>query len=333
MYKIREQIMKMIKKTSLFSTLLLLTATLNNHTMEQPLPKKTTIEPYITWVGKVLLGETKPITMDEISSLAQFSPEMQNKTTDLLLVCKTAGNLQLYGKTINELSNTHKTLYELINDPLFYVKLTTYLTHRFNCTDVEVARALSQQLAAAKYVSIMQQFIDCIETEEFNAQEFNNLYAQYKQYINLNFTYLVEGAKFSLLLSACNYDQDAHNNIRTHCLLKTNTINVNAQFYEGITTLMYAVATDNVPVVELLCKYPGTNINLQDQDGRTALIRAIMAKSVHTVQLLLDAGAHPEIGNWDGFTPLELAHYFGTPEIFELIYNEIRERHGTAGAA
>jgi cytohesin len=74
----------------------------------------------------------------------------------------------------------------------------------------------------------------------------------------------------------------------------------NQQDGDGLTVLHYAVASDQLKVVEELIRR-GARVDLRDREGRTALHRAA---SYEMAVILLNANADPEARDEVGWTPL-----------------------------
>lgn len=93
--------------------------------------------------------------------------------------------------------------------------------------------------------------------------------------------------------------------------------NANIKNAEGKTALMQAVWHENL--VKLLLQSPRVEINAQDQFGRTALMVAVMSSNENIVKILLDAGADPNLKNYEGKTALDLANVAFRPTLEKLI--------------
>src|SRR5947207_2144726 len=126
--------MKMIKRTSLFCALLLLTATFNPH-------KTHTMEP-TTWValaGATILGgyaaykqflsyiHSQP--KDPFTSLL---PEIQQEIIGLLATTSTAQTLEEAARNISNLALVNTQLNAFINNPQFCLKIIKHLAETFD---------------------------------------------------------------------------------------------------------------------------------------------------------------------------------------------------------
>jgi ankyrin repeat protein len=78
---------------------------------------------------------------------------------------------------------------------------------------------------------------------------------------------------------------------------------------------------------------PTVNVNQQDLQGNTALMHIIFTASPYWVnpqviiQDILDAGANPELANYEGLTPLAAAQQTRNRRIIDLIQNAINKKH------
>jgi ankyrin repeat protein len=181
----------------------------------------------------------------------------------------------------------------------------------------------------------VQKLFEILFHEElFNEKEFNNFYEQYKNYVDLNFTYKIfdqADFKYTLLMCAAKkFENDGAAKIGW--LLNTNMVNINCTDKFGTTTLMICTITADPETITLLCNYPTININQKNNIGETALMwmckrSATMLFKTDNMKALINAGADPEIADDDGDTPLEIAETYENQETIDLIEDAINKKH------
>lgn len=82
--------------------------------------------------------------------------------------------------------------------------------------------------------------------------------------------------------------------------------------------LILAAMSGSVDCVKNLLKYD-KDISSPNQQGDTALHEAIRSKHIQITRLLLEAGAHPNLANGDGITPLQRAQATKNEELIALV--------------
>ena len=87
---------------------------------------------------------------------------------------------------------------------------------------------------------------------------------------------------------------------------------------KGDTLLILAVYHQHEELVDLLLAR-GANINALNDRGQTPLVCAVFRNNAVLTQKLLDAGANTSLGHQ---TPLEVARFFGLPEMEALLDNK-----------
>lgn len=286
----------MTKKTSLFITLLLLAATFNSHSMEQQSPQWTAV------VGDIILGTASLTILSQPNEPFEFTalpPEIQDKIIQLLSLNTTATSLKEAAKTINSLAQVNKELNQQINDPQFCLRIIKHLAQKFNCSDQEAAKTLQTQEAKRRFYLQNQLYIRC-------STPFGAPYPQNPSSLDLDFL-LSQGVDLNFTY-----------NTRTPKL-----------FY---TPLMITISNDSFMVGDF-CVHGRNLINLNQRNtlnGDTALIQSVKKRSSRSVLYLLEEGADPELANFAGQTPLELAaqlyhltQHRSYKKIFDLIQKEI----------
>ncbi len=95
---------------------------------------------------------------------------------------------------------------------------------------------------------------------------------------------------------------------------------INETTRRGVSALMVAVESKVGPEALQVLLNLGANPDRQALDTVSVLMGAIAANDIGSVKTLLAGHADPNLGTWDGLTPLMLAaQRIRTPEIFELL--------------
>jgi ankyrin repeat protein len=185
-----------------------------------------------------------------------------------------------------------------------------------------------QTQEAKNRLAVQKKFQKLFITKKFNIEEFNELYALEKNYVDLNFTYIhIEfpkiDSKDTLLINAAECKSD-DKPIKIARLLKIPTLNINYQNKYGETALIECAYTcDSPEAFILLCNARTIQINLQDRGGDTALSHACWCKNKQyrftCINILLKAGANPTIINDIDLTPLQIIKKMGDDQEIELI--------------
>lgn len=315
-----------MKKNNALIGLMLTAITFNTYNMETPDPKKIG---WLALAGATIIGGV--VAYRQFLSYVHAEPLQQGRSFDpfnftglpedvrntiimLLGENSSATSLHVAAQAINALAQTSKELHQLINDPQFCLKIIKHLAEQFNCSDEAAAQAL-QTKEAKHRLNMQNQFkMLFLQKDAFNKEEFNLLYAKYKElgmFIDLNFTYGNDDNKQTLLLIASTLQQD--NTAKVECLLNTNAVNVNCVNKYGFTPLMLcAINSTDSKAVELLCQFPNININQQNNKGETTVmylctICHLGAFIPANLQILLNYGADPEIKDNKNMTPLQAA--------------------------
>jgi hypothetical protein len=335
-----------LRRTSSFIALLLLAATFNAYSMEQP--DDNTKKGWEAQVGSVLLkgkkklkqflsyvhSEEEQITAQatEQSLFINLPQDMQNIIIGLLAENSSAKSLAFAARTINSLTLVNHYLHDFINEPTFCLQLIKHLAQQFNCSDETAAQALQTQ-EAKKRLTIQREFKTLFLTKNiFDEKEFNRLYEKYKNHVDLNFTY--KPLKYTLLLSHSMTPNDVKvKTTKIKCLLSTKKVDVNCTNQFGETPLIACVLNAEAQTVELLCKYPTIKINQKNADGQTALM--FLCKNFDDIEfnlekitILLENGADPEIPNNEGITPLQEIQIHQNQKSINLIQDAIHKKHG-----
>ena len=326
----------MIKKINILHAFLLLATILNPHkmhSMEQPNKEQ-----------------------EESFAFTELLPEMQYYFTKLLAQSSIATTVEEAGKIINALTQTNKEFLELINNPLFCLRVIKSLAQQFACSDQQAAEAL-QTKEAKHRLEIQKQFLILCQQENFNEQEFNLLYEQHKAYVDLNFTFYIvnpEQKKLEITLliqAAIQNNCPAIQTILKHgadinkatssgetaliymstlqyteaiqCLLNSTHIAIDQQDTDGWTALMFAAENNECPIIRLLLSH-GADINKADNHGFTALMLAVANEHMEAIQCLLN-NPHPRIAinqqNIYGITPLIIAAEKNNCPIINILLN------------
>lgn len=79
----------------------------------------------------------------------------------------------------------------------------------------------------------------------------------------------------------------------------------------GLNPLIYAIKSENLPIIELLVNEKYVNLDHQDKDKNTSLHYSVIQRKYELIDLLVDNGADIDVQNADGRTPLMLAAQAG----------------------
>ena len=279
--KRRMAIMKMTKRISSLIAALLLVTTFNSYSMEEQKSSG-----WMALVGGVLLGAVaiKMLWQSQPSDpfpFTQLPKDMRDQIILLLTLDTQASSLKEAAKTINSLAQVNKELNKFINDPVFCLKLIKHLAEKFNCTDEEAAEELHIQ-EAKRRLKIQHQLLymllnGCyyIKNETVITPEATLfLDSAYEQGIDLGFTYEHNGSI---------------------PLMFTNVGFLRYVMFQKLCSIMKQHKLFNL-------------LNQPDKRGNTPLIN-LCRRGAHSwfVKTIIDAGADPELANFDGLTPLAAA--------------------------
>jgi len=310
-----------------------------------------------------MLWQSQP---NEPFPLENLPPEVIEKIIQLVSINTTAESLEIAAKTVNSLAQVNKELNEYINDPEFCLKLIKHLAVKFDCSDEEVAEKLHTQAAEKRLLAqrLLQTF--CKEYLYKIAKRqvtFLNWEKQFelieeksdKKYIDFEFTYSDPngGIVTPLMIcssNACKNNADGYDTYIGIIELIATGIDVNKTNSQGITALMLASKDQRTSAIGALLKItspddqelnkfiqtlPTVNIDQQDLQGNTALLYSIITTQRRgnlnpstITEDLLNAGADPELANFNGLTPLAAAQQNGNPAIINLIQNAINKKNG-----
>lgn len=217
--------------------------------------------------------------------------DIQHYIINLLILYNTTKSMKEAAFIINSLAQVNKELNATINDDKFCLQLIKYLAKKFNVSDQEVATSLQTQEAKQR----MQLQNDLYQLcTSFSPEELpHSLSLLIELGVDLEFTYQIFGG--------------------------------------GILTPLHIACTVNNGILKQLCtannenKNKLFNINRRNEQGETALFICIKDNLIDNIKILLDAGAHPEIPDYNGKTPLQMAEEIGNEEVIELIKNAIEK--------
>lgn len=106
-----------------------------------------------------------------------------------------------------------------------------------------------------------------------------------------------------------------HNKPEVVAWLLEKGVNPNIVCYEGRTVLQTALLYESFEVVKALLSCSNVEVNARDNEGDTAFHYAVEPGDKEILTLLLEKGAHPEISNRAGLTPLHEAAKQGNREV------------------
>lgn len=253
---------------------------------------------WATVVGDIILGTASLTILSQPNEPFEFTalpPEMQDKIIQLLSLNTTAESLKEAAKTINSLAQVNHELNQQINDPKFCLSIIKHLAQKFNCSDQEAAKTLQTHEAKRRLVLQNQLYVHCSTPFGITdpLKNIPSLDSLLEQGVDLNFTY--------------------------------DTLTPKLFF----TPLMLTIASSNLMIGDL-CSIGRNIINLNQRNtlnGDTALIQSVKKRSRFSVQCLLEEGADPELANFAGQTPLELAaqrYHLTQHRSYQKIFNLIQ---------
>lgn len=108
---------------------------------------------------------------------------------------------------------------------------------------------------------------------------------------------------------------------------------VNIPDKNGLNSLIYAVKSGNVPLVEMLVKEKYVNLDHQDKDKNTSLHYSVIQRNYELIDLLVDNGADIDVQNADGQTALMVAAKAGDDKLTDYLLDygadkKLRDRAG-----
>lgn len=146
-------------------------------------------------------------------------------------------------------------------------------------------------------------FIDMEDSEEKTS--FN--YAIEQQKFELAYDLLVNSPDKDIAMSEALFIAADNSYERlVELLVLDENVDVNTEDSVGRTALMFAVAQNNLPIVQALLE-AGADVDIQNNHGWTALMHAIRRDNLPIVQELINAGADVNIQNDIGATSLMYA--------------------------
>ena len=167
----------------------------------------------------------------------------------------------------------------------------------------------------------------------FDEQKFNLFYEQYKEYVDLNFTssFIIYDLGGSVITGTPLMQAASSDNYSIIQILLNGGADITKTDVNGNTALIIAVNLSHIEAIECLLNNPHIIINQQNNSGYTALLIALFRGRKSIIKLLLDAGADPELANYEGLTPLQAAQQTGNQEVIDLIQDAIRNKHEKQG--
>jgi hypothetical protein len=272
--------MKMTKKFSSLTALLLLTAAFNSHSMkrllEQEVQQKQVFAQaqlrtgeWVDIVGLILTQDAPMQLLLKNFDFKELPEDVQRHIIQLLSLSTTATTLKEAAYTIQSLSLADKKLNEMINNPHMSLQLIKNLAYKFQCSDQEAAEALKTP-AAQRQLELQKKLY--------------NLCATYGPSIQV-----IEQKLTELLLEGADI----------------NFTNPKTLLLENI----WRTQDDRIDLIQWLIKN-GLNINQQNAfliymveiciDGEIA------EEEVEIIKIILNASADPEITDKNGHSILSL---------------------------
>ena len=94
--------------------------------------------------------------------------ELPQDVQTFLFLEANAKTLKDAGYIITQLAQTNKTFNELINDPLFCLRIIDTLSKRFNCSNFKACSALQTKEAKNRLAIQKELYLVCTETSKYN---------------------------------------------------------------------------------------------------------------------------------------------------------------------
>jgi hypothetical protein len=312
--------MKMINNVLLIAVLSI-TSLCNG--MEPEIPKK------VSWKNKLkntLLGKSSTSF-----NLGELPEEVQHQIFILIGQYSGAKSLKEAGKIINAFSLTNKILDNLINEPQFCYELIRVLARKYKSSDESAAKAIGTREAQRQY-HLQKKLYSYVNDKNWSNFEIQ-IQESWEDGADINFIY--KSGKTLLMQAASEL------NIARFDFLITEGADINYANYKGITALMVAVETASLydlplELQKLIIAHKNFNLNQQDIKGNTALMYAFKIMSINktvmsinkdVVKILVDAGAHPEVANFKGLSPLKFAKKSKMGSILDLFEQAMPKKH------
>ncbi len=292
--------MKMVKRT-LLSVVMLMTSLFTIHGME---PESSD---WMNVLKNSILGSVDQFFLyikSESSTSFNFVElplEIQHHIISLLSQYSNAESLKEAGKAINALARTNKDLNGLMNQSQFCFDLVRFLAKKFKTSDEEAAKAVATKEVQRQF-GLQKKLYSYVCDDKWNKYK-DKIQQLCKEGADINFIY--KSGKTVLMYAAKGFD------IPLFDFLVSLGADINFANNEGITPLMVAAESGcsydlHSDFQKLITAHKKFNINQQDFNGNTALMHALVVVGDDTdvINSLLDAGADPELTNFNGVTPL-----------------------------
>lgn len=228
--------------------------------------------------------------------------ELQHHIISLLSQYSNATSLKEAGQVINSLARTNKKLNLLMNEPQFCFDLIRFLAKKFKTSDEDAARAVATKEVQRQF-SLQKKLYLCVHGGKWKKSK-EQIVQLCKDGADINFIY--KSGKTLLMTAAKNLD------IPRFDFLIEQGADINFANNKGVTALMVAAESASkyelhADFQKLINRYKNFNINQQDLKGNTALMYVLQITpiNIEIIKILVDAGAHPELPNFAGVSPLE----------------------------
>lgn len=238
--------------------------------------------------------------------------------------------------SVNALAKTNKFLNKTINEDDKALVLIKHISQLFDCSNIDVARALCTQAANKRY-TLQRAFLVGWNYPSWNDVE-KDINKLHSLGLDLNFSYKKESP--TPLIQAVSWQEYGYSNIA--CWLIENGADINACKPNGVNASMIALAYYNYKVIDALIDHKDFKVNYQDNNNNTPLhccLRGLFNDTFtglqiqqnrcspvyETVKKLLAKGANPIVINKDGMAPLGLAVKSQHKPLIELLEKAIAD--------
>jgi hypothetical protein len=228
--------------------------------------------------------------------------------------------------TISALAQTNRFLNKFINDDDKTLALIKQLSQQFDCSHIDVSRALCTNAANNRFALQKAFLVGWNHGFDLIEDDINKLK---RMGLDLNFGYCKKCP--TALMQTAGWQEVGYSNIAVWLI--ENGADITLCTPVGINASMIALAHNNWPLIDTLLDHPAFDAIHCDIENSTplhcyfyGLMRDVVpglgtnaTPSLRIVKKLLEKGANPTIMNKDEKTPLDLAKESGYQSLIELL--------------
>jgi Ankyrin repeat len=333
-----------IKKNKIFITILLLAISFTTYSMNEHNSSEQSYElqNFIENISFDIVALEKLFQRDDSDQKTISIPhlffglptDVNDTIIDLLLKNCIHQPLATASFTLRILACVNWTLNKLINNRDYCLNLIKIWAKKYNHSDEMIIKTLYTK--EAQWLLFLQNQLKflCLEPMSQLNTEGPKIAFEFlcKHGVDLEFLYGDDtsfykyGGNTPLILASTKF-----NDMVTYLLAKN--VNVNQLNNLDTTALIMATECSQSFVIQQLLKNPHMHsINQQNKIGQTALWNSLYfpghrrSRQKVRVQLLLDAGADPTIGEYQGLTPLGAARKTNNQDIIAMMEQAIAKK-------